>query len=105
MRLAVMVVTILIVLAGLGASASAVDATREIAVIVRNQTFAPAEIRVKAGAPFILVVSNQDKTAATFESQRLKIEKVISPGQTVRMRMPALAPGTYPFVKGRIVAE
>jgi hypothetical protein len=105
MRLAAMIVTVVAVLAGLGASAAAVDATRETAVVVRNRTFAPAEIRVKAGAPFILVVTNQDTSAVRFESQSLKIEKVIPPGQTVRMRVPALAPGTYPFVKGRIVAE
>ena len=106
MRHAVMVVTMVAMLAGLGgAHAAAVDATHEATMVVRNQTFAPAEIHVKAGTPFILVVTNQDKSAARFESQTLKIEKVIPPGQTVRMRMPALARGTYPFVKGRIVAE
>ncbi len=105
MRLAAMVVTVVAVLAGLSGHASAVDATREAAVVVRNQTFAPAEIHVKAGAPFMLVITNQDRSAARFESQSLKIEKVIPPGQTVRMRVPALAPGTYRFTKGRIVAE
>src|SRR5262245_33277582 len=101
MRHAVMAVTMVAMLAGAVAHASAMDPTHEAAVVVRNQTFAPAEIHVKAGAPFILVVTNQDKSAARFESQTLKIEKIIPPGQTVRMRMPALARGTYPFVKGR----
>jgi plastocyanin len=101
----VTVVMLVVMLAGLSASASAVDAPREAAVVVRNQAFSPAEIRVKAGAPFILVITNQDKSAARFESQSLKIEKLILPGQTVRMRVPALARGTYPFANGRIVAE
>ena len=103
MRLAVTVVTLVLMLAGPGASAFAADAT--VAVVVRSQTFAPAEIRVKAGTPFILAITNQDRSSDRFESQSLKIEKLIPPGQTVRMRVPALARGVYPFTKGRIIAE
>src|SRR5207249_12259169 len=62
---------------------------------------------------FVLVVTNRDKTAEEFESRELRIEKVIPPGKTVRLRVPALKAGTYPFVgeyhentaKGRIIAE
>jgi len=61
----------------------------------------------------VLVVTNRDKTAEEFESRELRIEKVIPPGKTVRLRVPALKAGTYPFVgeyhektaKGRIIAE
>jgi heme/copper-type cytochrome/quinol oxidase subunit 2 len=105
MRRVVRVVTVLALLGGTSAVARSAEETRETAVVVQNQTFSPAEIHVKAGAPFILAVTNRDKTSARFESQSLKIEKVIPPGQTVRMRVPALRPGTYPFAKGRIVAE
>ncbi len=85
----------------------------EIALTIEENRFQPEEVRVKAGAPFVLVVTNRDKTAEEFESRELRIEKVIPPGKTVRLRVPALKAGTYPFVgeyhektaKGRIVAE
>jgi hypothetical protein len=105
MRLVAMILMAAAVLAGPMGRAHAVDAPLEAAVTVRNQAFSPADIRVKAGVPFILVITNQDRSAARFESQSLKIEKVIPSGQTVRMRVPALARGTYPYTKGRIVAE
>ena len=80
---------------------------------IEKNRFQPDEIRVKAGAPFFLVVTNKDATAEEFESKDLRIEKVIPPGKTMKIRVRALSPGTYPFVgeyhertaKGRIVAE
>lgn len=88
-------------------------AQAEIALTVENHRFQPEEIRVKAGAPFVLVITNKDKGPEEFESHDLRIEKVIPAGKTVRLKMPALKPGTYGFVgeyheqtaKGRIVAE
>jgi len=68
---------------------------------------------VKAGIPFVLVITNKDGGPEEFESKELRIEKIIPAGKTVRLRMPPLKAGTYPFVgeyhattaKGRIVAE
>jgi plastocyanin len=94
-----------------GAPALAADA--EIAVTIEKNRFQPEEIRVKAGAPFVLVVTNKDGGPEELESKDLRVEKVIPPGKTVKIRVRALKPGTYPFVgeyheqtaKGRIVAE
>jgi plastocyanin len=91
--------------------ARAADA--EIALTIKDNRFAPDEIKVKAGAPFVLVITNQDKAPEEFESKDLRVEKVIPAGRTVRVRVPALKPGAYGFVgeyhektaKGRIVAE
>jgi hypothetical protein len=85
----------------------------ELALAIENHRFAPAELRVKAGAPFVLVITNKDTGPEEFESHALRIEKVVPGGKTLRLRMPALKPGTYEFVgeyheataKGRIVAE
>lgn len=85
----------------------------EIALTIENNRFQPEEIKVKAGAPFVLVIANKDKGPEEFESHDLRIEKVIPAGRTVRLRMPALKAGSYGFVgeyhektaKGRIVAE
>jgi len=85
----------------------------EFPLAIAGHRFSPDEIRVKAGTPFILVIANKDSTAEEFDSQDLRMEKVIPGNKTTRLRMPALKPGTYKFIgeynaataKGRIVAE
>ena len=85
----------------------------EIPLTIEKHRFQPEVVRVKANAAFVLVVTNNDPTPEEFESRELKVEKVIPGGKTLKIRMRALKPGTYPFVgefheataKGRIVAE
>ena len=84
----------------------------EVPITIENQKFTPAEVKVKAGAPFALVVTNKDAKAAEVESKELRFEKVVPPGKTVNIRVRALKPGTYVFVddfnksnQGTIVAE
>jgi plastocyanin len=97
----------------LGAGVIPAAAQTEVTLTIENNRFQPEEIKVKAGAPFVLVIANKDKGPEEFESHDLRIEKVIPAGKTVRLKMPALKPGTYGFVgeyhaqtaKGRIVAE
>ena len=97
----------------LGAGAIPAAAQTEVILTIENNRFQPDEIRVKAAAPFVLVITNRDKAPEEFESHDLRIEKVIPAGKTVRVRVPALKPGTYRFVgeyhertaKGSIVAE
>jgi plastocyanin len=100
-------------LALVSSAARAAEAPPDIPLSIDKHRFQPEEIRVKAGTPFVLVITNKDAGAEEFESKDLRVEKVIPAGKTVRVRMPALKPGTYPFVgeyhektaKGRIVAE
>jgi len=101
-------------LAALGAAtAQTAGAPAEIALTIEKNRFDPEEIRVKAGTPFVLVITNKDGAPEEFESRDLRIEKVIPAGKTLRVRMPALKPGTYGFVgeyhektaKGKIIAE
>src|SRR2546428_8048007 len=70
----------------------------EIALTIEENRFQPEEVRVKAGAPFVLVVTNRDKTAEEVESRELPIEKLIPPGKTGRLRVPTLQTGTYTFL-------
>jgi len=94
-------------------AARAADAAAEIALVIEKNRFQPEEIKVKANAPFVLVVTNKDGAAEEFESKELRIEKVIPAGKTLKIRVRALKPGRYPFVgeyhektaKGVIVAE
>ena len=75
--------------------------------------FSPAEIRVKANAPLVLEVTNADGLADEFDSDSLKVEKVIAGGQKALVRIRPLAPGRYPFMgeyhaktaQGVVVAE
>jgi len=93
--------------------ALAADAPSEVPIVIEQNRFQPEEVRVKAGAAFVLVVTNKDSGPEEFESKELRIEKVIPGGKTLRIRVRALKPGTYPFfgeyhantAKGRIVAE
>ena len=91
----------------------AADTPPELALVLDQHRFSPEELRVKANAPFVLVITNKDKDEAEFEIDSLRIEKVIPGGKTLQLKMPALKPGTYQFIddfhektaKGRIVAE
>ena len=97
--------------------ASAVPATAadptEIPLVIEKNRFQPDLIRVKAGAPFVLVITNKDKGPEELDMLSPRIEKVIPGGKMVKLRMPALKPGSYPFVgeyhaetaKAKIVAE
>jgi len=92
--------------------AGAQSKSAEVPITIENQKFTPAEVKVKAGEPFALVVTNKDAKAAEVESKELRFEKVVPPGKTVSIRVRALKPGTYVFVddfnksnQGKIVAE
>ena len=85
----------------------------EVVLTIEKNRFQPEEVKVKAGVPFVLVVSNKDGAPEEFESKDLRLEKVVPAGKTVRIRVPALKAGAYRFVgeyheataKGRILAE
>jgi len=91
----------------------AADSPAEIPLVIEKNRFEPTVIKVKAGAAFVLVITNKDKTPEEFDMQQPRIEKVIPAGKTVRLKMPALKSGSYDFVgeyhsetaKARIVAE
>ncbi|MEO5694512.1 MAG: cupredoxin domain-containing protein [Usitatibacter sp.] len=97
----------------LAASLSAVAAEGDLQVVIENHKFSPDRIEVPAGKKVKLVIHNRDATPEEFESQALKIEKVI-PGKTkATVFVGPLKPGEYAFVgefnektaKGVIVAK
>ena len=100
-------------LAIIAAPGAAPAADPEVALVIEKNRFQPEEIKVKAGVPFVLVVTNKDGAPEEFESKDLRLEKVIPAGKTVRIRVPALKAGAYRFVgeyheataKGRVLAE
>lgn len=60
-------------------------------------TVEPVRLTVPANAPVKLRVTNAGDAAVEFESFELHRERVIQPGQTITVHIPALAPGAYPF--------
>jgi hypothetical protein len=59
--------------------------------------FDPAEVVVPADTPFQLQVTNGGIAAIEFESFELHRERVVQPGETITVYLPALKAGSYPF--------
>jgi hypothetical protein len=59
--------------------------------------FSPQKIDIPAGVPITLKVVNASKERIEFESFRLHREKVVGPGQTLVLHLPALTVGSYDF--------
>jgi plastocyanin len=101
-----------LLLAG-AASAPADETPAPIDLTVKDHSFTPAEIHVKAGQPTVINMHNQDSTAEEFDSDSLGIEKVIAGGRSGLVHLHALAPGKYRFMgeyhsdtaQGVVIAE
>jgi len=107
-----LIACVVVALASVVGAASAADAPQEVPLTIEKNQFQPNEVKVKANAPFVLVITNKSAKAAEFESKDLRVEKVVPAGKTVNVRIRALKPGTYSFLDdfnqqatGRIVAE
>lgn len=105
--------TALLALAALfGAPAARADEP-EIALVIKNHRYEPAEIKVPAGVKVKLVIHNQDSSAEEFESATLRREKLVPAGQKVVVYIGPLKAGVYPFIgefnqataQGRVVVE
>ena len=91
----------------------AAAAEPEIALVIKNHRFEPAEVKVPANVRVKLVVENQDRTPEEFESHGLNREKVIPGGTKAAIYIGPLKPGRSPFfgeynektAQGVVVAE
>src|SRR5262245_13257499 len=101
------VLTAILLVTGAAAAADV-----QVPLTIENNQFQPAEVKVKANPPFVLLITNKNPKAAEFESKDLRVEKVVPAGKTVNVRVRALKPGSYAFfddfnkaTTGKIVAE
>lgn len=79
--------------------AGAASAEDNLATLtLENHSFAPSEIHVKANTPTTVTLINKDDSTEEFDSNALKIEKVVAGHATGKMRLRPLAPGRYPFM-------
>lgn len=85
----------------------------EYAVTLKNHRFTPSTIKMKARVPNVIILRNEDDTADEFDSESLKVEKVVSGKSTAKIRIRPLPPGRYPFMgefhaktaQGVVIAE
>lgn len=59
--------------------------------------FEPQELSLPANTPVKLRVTNAENAAVEFESFELHRERVIQPGETITVYLPALDSGSYKF--------
>ena len=79
--------------------AGAAFAGEPVAITLKDGVISPQKIEVIAGKPTVLVVTNTGKSAAEFESKRLRIERIVAPGKSIEIKLRALPKGSYPFVE------
>jgi hypothetical protein len=68
-----------------------------VQITLKDHKFSPAEPRAPAGKPIIITLKNLDPAPAEFESNMLRVEKVVTGGGTITIRIRALEPGRYRF--------
>jgi plastocyanin len=86
---------------------------QEINVTIRDHKFEPTELKVPANKRVTVYVNNEDATPEEFESNSLKVEKIIPGKSKGLVRIGPLAPGRYDFfgdfhqdtAKGIVIAE
>ncbi len=84
----------------------------EIGLTLKNHVFEPAEPKVAANQPLVITVVNDDETPEEFESTPLKLEKIVAPKSSIKLRVKGLPPGRYEFfgeyndtAKGALIVE
>ncbi len=109
MRTLVTLAAVAVALSFAPAWARAADYT----LTLKNHRFTPNEIKVPADKRVKLTVVNEDATPEEFDSDALKVEKVLAGKAKGVVRIGPLKPGKYPFVgeyhegtaKGVVIAE
>jgi plastocyanin len=76
--------------------ARAADAVT-VNISLKDNRFQPSEPHAPAGKEIIIVVKNLGPAPAEFESNMLRVEKVVVGGGTITLRIRALEPGRYRF--------
>jgi hypothetical protein len=92
-----LIVLVLALVCALAATAVAALAAETVTLTIKNHSFVPSEVSVPAGERFRIEVENQDPTPAEFESNDLRVEKIVVPGGKIAVTAGPLKPGIYKF--------
>lgn len=93
--------------------AGAAQAQENLTITIKNHKFEPAELKVPANKRIRLTVINEDPSPEEFESNVLKVEKIIPGNSKAVVQFGPLKPGTYKFegefnpstAQGVVIAE
>jgi plastocyanin domain-containing protein len=88
----------LLLAALLSLSLGAFAQEKDIVISIKDHKFSPDRIEVPVGKKVKLVVENKDATPEEFESETLKIEKVIPGNSKATIYVGPLKAGEYKFV-------
>ncbi|MDB5607528.1 MAG: cupredoxin protein [Bradyrhizobium sp.] len=69
----------------------------EIPLSYKDKRFDPAEIGAPPNTPIVIKFRNLDREAMEFESDHLRIEKVVAAGGEATFKIRAQKPGRYEF--------
>ena len=86
---------------------------KDIVITIKDHKFSPDRVELPVGKKVKLIVENQDATPEEFDSEMLKVEKVIPGNSKATIYVGPLKAGEYKFVgefndktaKGVIVAK
>jgi Cupredoxin-like domain len=95
MKYLILALNLMLVFAGGVAAGTPTDDVVELRF--ENRKFIPQTLNVPANRPFKIKVVNASKEAIEFESFKVNREKVVGPGETATINIPALKPGSYDF--------
>ncbi|MGH8013655.1 MAG: cupredoxin domain-containing protein [Candidatus Binataceae bacterium] len=80
------------------ASIPAAQAGNEVIMLrYQDNRYSPQTVKGGAGEPLTLKFLNSSKRTIEFESFKLNRERVVQPGQTITVHLPALSSGSYDF--------
>lgn len=84
-----------------------------VTIVIKDHKFEPAEVKIPANKRVTLLVDNQDATSEEFESNEMKVEKIVGGRKQIKVMVGPLKPGRYPFfgefheatAQGAVIAE
>jgi hypothetical protein len=88
---------VVVIIAFTTAGVARAENSIEILLTYKDKKFDPAEINAPANTPIVIKFRNLDKDAMEFESDSLKIEKVVAAGKDATIKVKAQKPGRYEF--------
>ncbi len=89
-----------LILLGVAFSAQGASAEPEpvVTLTLKDHRFMPATATVPSGQRIQVVLVNQDRATEEFDSHDLKVEKLVTPGATIRFTIGPLKAGAYSFM-------
>ncbi len=93
--ISLVIIALCLLLAGAAETKIAVPS---LEIRFEHHKFFPLALQVPANTPLLLKIVNLSDERIEFESFSLNREKVVEPGKTVTLNLPALRPGSYDFV-------